>query len=103
MERIDGAKETILIISVFFMGIFFSGLSWLNNRVVRGDCERLKTFEKRVWFITHSLISGVVSVTIFEWLHSETVYSVYVAGSIAVLGALVSDSILERVRMEVRQ
>ena len=103
MERIDGARETILIISVFFMGMFFSGLSWLNNRVTKGDCERLRTFEKKVWFITHSFISGAISVTIFAWLYSETSYSVYIDGSLSVIGAVISDTVLERIRTEVKK
>lgn len=97
----EDKKELLLIIYIFILGVIFSAISLLDGKVKTEDiCCKGKTKLRIILeFFSHSMISGIVAVAVFAGLTEYLPeWSIYFRGSIAVLGAAISDTIIERIK-----
>ncbi len=93
MER---GRELVLVVFIFMLGVFFSTMSLLNTKIKNSECVRKTKKETVLEFISHSAISGAVSVTVFAGLlHFVPEWSMLFQGAIAVMSAVISDTVIE--------
>ena len=97
----EDKKEFFLIIYIFVLGMIFSAIGLLDSKLKSESkcCEGKTRLLVALEFLSHSMISGIVSIVIFTMLTEYYPdWSIYLRGSISVMGAAISDSIVERVK-----
>lgn len=104
----DKDKEITLIIFIWVLGTFFSMMSLLNTKIRESNESGKPCCTNRLLtaleFLSHGAISGVVSVTVFGLVqHYYINVSVFLAGSIAVVAGMVSDTIIETIKRRISE
>lgn len=97
----EDKKEFFLIVYIFMLGFIFSAISLLDSKIRTDEfcCEGKTKVRVMLEFICHSMISGVVAIIVFSLLTEYYGdWSVYLRGSIAVMGSAISDTIIERLK-----
>jgi hypothetical protein len=102
-STIKEGQEIFVLFGIFIMGVLFSAVGWVNARVAIDECKMLGSVRLKLELFTHSIISGLVSVTILTYLVIHKDFNIYFGGSVAVLASVVSDSIISRIRGELKK